>query len=465
MAESGKNPASLRRILVVDDDQVVRGALQKNLEKLGYETHIAEHGKAALLLLEGNQFDLVVSDIRMPEMDGLELTRIIKQSKKVPIILMTGFSEILETQAAHQLGADEFLAKPFKRQDLVDAIERCLGPTPQLQGEADLPEFCRLGLEDFISGKQIQYDIFVRLSDRRFVKVATGGEDLSVDRIRAYRSKGMSFLYLKREDFRKYVGFSLSLAKAALGNKQIAQEKKQNLLRHTGEILLERVQHDGLDKETCEGSAAFVEMVVEALSDDIDAFGLLEVLNSHTEHHYAHGVAVSYYSVLLAKAVGWNLPANRFKVALGGLFHDVGEKEIPPEILKRPRREWSVDEVRTFESHPLRGMEILSSVPTVPSDVAQIVKEHHEDCIAQGYPSRLKRNSIHPMARLVAVANVFCERVIHGPEGAGLPPNDALQRMSKLDKDRLDPQFFDALKKLFGFSERSFSDDGEAGWA
>lgn len=459
-----RDPVGARRLLLVDDEELVRTAIQKNLESLGYEVRTAPNGKVALDLLSWDPFDLVVTDIRMPEMDGLELLRAIKDSRSIPVVLMTGFSQILEAHEAYQLGADEFIAKPFARGELLAAIERCLGPTPKL-GTDESADYCRIGIEDFLSGRQIQFDIFIRLSEQRYVKVATCGEDLTLERVRAYRSKGVHYLHLRRDDFRKYVGFSLALTKAVKDNRAISAEKKRHLLRHTGELILERVRLDGLAEETTEASMAFVEMAVEIVSDDADVFGLLEALNSHVNHAYAHGVAVSFYSVLLAKAVGWNLPANRFKVALGALLHDVGEKELAPELLSQPRHQWTANDVTAFESHPVRGMNLLNQIRSLPGDIALIVKQHHEDCLAQGFPSRLKRAHIHPMARLVAVADLFCRFVVKGPAGPGISVQYALERMAEQSADRLDPQFFAALKSLFAFAPSPVGDGGERGWA
>ena len=87
----------MNRILLVDDDEIFRKALQKNLENLGFEVNPAQNGKEAVEVLQRTTFDLVISDIRMPEMDGIELTKYIKANLKLPIILITGFAEILET--------------------------------------------------------------------------------------------------------------------------------------------------------------------------------------------------------------------------------------------------------------------------------------------------------------------------------------------------------------------------------
>jgi putative nucleotidyltransferase with HDIG domain len=233
------------------------------------------------------------------------------------------------------------------------------------------------------------------------------------------------------------------------GAQSIAREKKLNLLKHTGEILLEQMRHEGVDDEAYLGSTAFVQATIDTLGDDPAILALLEILNQHADFVYAHSVGVSLYGVMLAHKADWTLPANKFKVAAGGLFHDIGLKEIDRGILTRPRREWSADEVRLYESHPLRGLDLLKPIRSVPADVLRIVHEHHEDCLGHGFPRHLRRTAIHPMAKLISVANAFCELVIGGPHRQAISPRMAIAQMEASGAGRFDPAFMDALARLF----------------
>src|SRR5690606_6582049 len=98
-----------KRILLVDDDPNFRPALEATLRALGFTVTTAVNGREAYAILQSSLHDAVVSDIRMPEMDGVELTRLIKQRGRVPVVLMTGFSDLVETRDAFNYGADEFI--------------------------------------------------------------------------------------------------------------------------------------------------------------------------------------------------------------------------------------------------------------------------------------------------------------------------------------------------------------------
>lgn len=116
------------KILIVEDSEDFKNLLRDFLTKQGIEVVNTSNGKEALKILDNTQLDLVLSDIRMPEMDGVVLLKKIKEKQpSLPVILMTGFSHILETETAHSLGASDFISKPFDLKDLLLIIKKNTG--------------------------------------------------------------------------------------------------------------------------------------------------------------------------------------------------------------------------------------------------------------------------------------------------------------------------------------------------
>ena len=127
MSEAG------RKILVVDDEQGMRIELFQALIGEGYAVSVAENGRMALDLLEREPVSLVVTDIKMPEMDGLELLRRVKAvGPAVPVVIMTGFATVDSAISAMKLGAFDYLLKPFPLEVLRETVARALdvGATP-----------------------------------------------------------------------------------------------------------------------------------------------------------------------------------------------------------------------------------------------------------------------------------------------------------------------------------------------
>jgi putative nucleotidyltransferase with HDIG domain len=445
-----------KRILIVDDDYYFRTVLEKNLIRRGHRAGCAENAKNAQQIIGLEEYDLVISDIRMPDMDGIELLKWIKANHpKIPVILMTGFSEIEETHQAVELGASGFLAKPFKTEDLIETIAACFPAEAGLpeNGDADLdPQFSRISLDDFVSGHQIKFDIYIRITAKKYIKIAHGGENLPADRIQAYKKKNITFLHMRKEDFRKYLSFNLKVSHLVTHSKSIEHQKKINFLRHTTEVMLQNLYTTELTRDDFVQAGALVENAVSLLSDDSDAAELLASLSGHTDHLYAHSVGVSLYASLIGKALGWSSPAIVFKLSLGGLLHDVGKKEIAREILDRPRKDLKPEEIAILERHTLRGAQILGALPCVPTDIVQIAHEHHENCMGFGYPLGLKKMKIHPFARVVAVADEFCKLALKNPNSPnGMPAHEAIQQIISLNAEYYDREALNALMKIFGY--------------
>jgi len=123
----------MARVLVIDDDRAICAVVRMLLERSGHETVTAENGRRGLKILETSDFDLLIIDIFMPEMDGLETIRLVRQSKPaMPIIVMSGGAQEVGAMPdflpmATKLGAIESVRKPFKPEALIAAVASCLG--------------------------------------------------------------------------------------------------------------------------------------------------------------------------------------------------------------------------------------------------------------------------------------------------------------------------------------------------
>lgn len=451
----------MSKILLVEDDDYFRSVLKMILEKEGFSVAEAPDGAAAQHILGiSPDIDLVLSDIRMPNMDGMALLKWVKETKKTPVILMTGFSEILAIKDGDALGADGFLPKPFEPEDILGAIHRCLGAPKEAKTAQDLVNvddmYCPVAVEDFVMGSQIPYAIYIRFSETKYVKVANQGEDMTPERVNSYKEKGLSHLYLTKDDFRKYVGLVMTLAQAVKSSKSIAPAKKKAFLAQTGTIISEKLYVHDLDQETFAQAKSYLEMATSVLTDNGDALNLLMMLNEHADFLYAHSLGVSMYSTLIARQMRWTLPQNLFKVSMGGLLHDIGKKELDRELITKARKDLTPAEISLLETHPTRGMEILLQLGDVPSDVVQIAAQHHEQASGYGFPLGLKKNKIHPCARVIAVADAFCNAALENPKSKGMSGADAIRHMATFHKDALDPMHFAALIRLYKLDPAEF---------
>jgi DNA-binding NtrC family response regulator len=115
-------------VLVVDDDERIRQLLMDTLSALGYNTIGAPDGNEALSILKKRNIDLVIADIRMPQMNGIDLLKAIKNSQPaLPVLIITGYDYNYAMDQAMEAGADGFLAKPFRIGKIEELMRNVLG--------------------------------------------------------------------------------------------------------------------------------------------------------------------------------------------------------------------------------------------------------------------------------------------------------------------------------------------------
>ena len=143
------------RILVVDDDLVNVKLLRANLEVRGYEVLAAMDGTEALETVEREQPDLIILDIMMPKMDGIEVCRRLREWSQVPIIMLSGRGDIADKVECLNLGADDYLAKPFGVEELIARVRAVLRRTEAVGAVPAQPSFTCNNIEINFSQRRI----------------------------------------------------------------------------------------------------------------------------------------------------------------------------------------------------------------------------------------------------------------------------------------------------------------------
>lgn len=438
-----------KKILVVEDDQFFRETICDLLQKK-FDVKEASSGKAAVEILSIADFDLVLSDIQMPGMTGIELLEWAQKNKPTPFIIMTGFSLLLETKTAFDLGAKGFVSKPFKSAELMTTIDSIIGEQVQIEVAEIQPkqEYCKVSIDEFVARPKIDFDVFIKLSETKIIRLAHKGEELPTERVQHYKDKGVKYLHILKDDFGKLVDFNINLTRIIKDRNDISIAKKLNFIKYTGEVIMEKVFVVGLDKQSFTDGQNFLNMSLGVICESKEHLDLLDALNSNSDQVYAHSLGVALYSVMVAKKLGFEANSVLFKIMMAGLYHDIGKKEIDRELLEKPRQLLNQQERKIFETHVIRSQEILMHVNGVPEEVAQIVSEHHEDMTGNGYPFNKAVKFQHPLSRILQAVNIFMELVVKaGSEHmTGLA---AVGHIEKLYDNRVDKKVLAALKSVF----------------
>jgi two-component system, OmpR family, response regulator len=114
------------RILLVEDDATLLQVLKYNLEKEGYEVSTADDGVRALDAARKDKPDLIVLDVMLPGLDGFEVCRILRKETSMPILMLTAKADIVDKVVGLELGADDYITKPFNMRELIARIKAML---------------------------------------------------------------------------------------------------------------------------------------------------------------------------------------------------------------------------------------------------------------------------------------------------------------------------------------------------
>lgn len=144
-----------QNILVIDDDKNIREVVKLYLRKEGYEITEAADGAIGVDLFFGKQYDLVILDIMMPVQDGIETIKQIRAKSNVPVIMLTAKGETFDKVLALELGADDYIVKPFDPKELVARVKAVIRRSNQ-EDKSDILEYPNLKID--MQNYQVMYE-------------------------------------------------------------------------------------------------------------------------------------------------------------------------------------------------------------------------------------------------------------------------------------------------------------------
>jgi putative nucleotidyltransferase with HDIG domain len=437
--ESQRSP----RILVVDDEAVIRDILADFLAMEGFEVRTAPDGAAALAELTGSPYDLVLSDLKMPNMGGIELLdAIAAHAPQVVTIIMTGFGTVETAIDAMKRGAYDYIMKPFKMEEVVHTVRRGL-ERRKLAAE-------NLRLKEVLSLYKVSEAIAASLSLDEVMRTVTDAalHEVNADVVLVLIDDGSGKL-VERSRVRN-PGFLTSLEDAAFGElapgKLAMHFALDRRLRVHGERCLpffavapERAPSSMLvtqltmasrtigyiaaisfspNRSFDEGQRKLLSIVSDRAAAAIENAklyenlkatfsqtikGLANAIDKMDRYTAGHSIRVAAYAQLLAIKLG--LPEEQVEIVRqAALMHDIGKIGCVMNLNKPgilTDREYDA-----FKRHPGFGREILEPIeflsPLIPG-----VHFHHERWDGQGYPLGLSAQEIPLIARIISVADAY----------------------------------------------------------
>lgn len=329
------------------------------------------------------------------------------------------------------------MSKASDKTEKVDATE--------IESSAMIP----VPISEFIVGNKVPVNLYVRLSDTKFVLIAKAGQATNKDQLRSYSGKEIQYLWARQGDYNKIAQQSIALAGIVLNKKDVSLVQKAGLLTAASQTVFTQFDHMGISIEMYNNAKQITEAMVAMCEAHRDLSELFESLKNCSDTLLGHSLAVAGTSVMIGTAMGWEKKLTLEKLSLGGMLHDIGKKTLPPDLLKKPLAQMTPEEVSHWETHPYRGMQLVLSLGIVPDDIVSIIYEHHENSLGQGFPQRIRDVKIHPLAKVVGLADQFVNLTIANPNcPTPKNPREAIMYIEHTMGQPFNREVFKALKKL-----------------
>ncbi len=264
------------------------------------------------------------------------------------------------------------------------------------------------------------------------------GDKLASEKISNFDRKAPEAFFILSADRPNYQKF----VRDGLLSSTLDTKQKALILRESTMVLVEELFERPDIEQALHDARGVVEDFVSFMESDAEAMANLIGLSSHDFYTYNHSLDVSIYSLGLGQAVGFRDHELK-ELGLGGLFHDIGKRYIPLEIITK-NGPLSDSEWLQMQKHPQFGLMILNEHRST-ENIKACAFEHHESMQGNGYPQRLTAAEIHPMARVVAVADTYDALTTKRSYNDPMRPTDAIALMSGKLNGRYDPEVMRAL--------------------
>ena len=397
-----------KRILIVDDEADLAESIQSFLTLQGYEAHFATAAKQAILKYKQQPYDLVISDVLMPEQDGvdfyLEIKDILK-SNKSSFIFMSSSISAMSAPNAYDLEVDEFILKPFNLAELKTMVDLVLR---QADAKVQESKFFRVLLQDYIQSSVNLFDVYLNI-DSHYMCLAKKGQELSSVRLQNYQRKGLEYIYLAAEDYTKYMEMQFAISNR-VATKPLEHVKKIKLYTHLTKTISTSAYGHHMNAEIFKKALTSFENYSQISFDNDEIFNVLEGISKENMDVTVRASQISFLATAVAIHWKWTNPKILGKIAMAGLLCDVGLSSTP-NLFGKNRGELTNENAKHYENHPHLSFEMLSAFKNIPEEVLLVAQQHHEDESGLGFPLQLAKEKQHPFSRLIHAVVEFLDHV------------------------------------------------------
>ena len=474
-------PDERPRVLIVDDEKFIRDILADFLGMEGYIVRTAEDGAAALEELGNAHYDLIISDLKMPRMGGIELLDALGNAAPNTLtVIMTGFGTVETAIDAMKRGAYDYILKPFKVEEVIRVVQRGIDKQRLSAENIRLREAVSLyTVSEAIAASLSLEEVLATIGDTALHElkgdvVSTwldDGEGGYFERQRLGLAPAVgaspaavgvapvqSGVFAPQAFVDHYAAFSALLEQGGKGSRFFASppglplvslvsvplRMKTRLLGWIGVASFTKQKrfNEGHRKLlSIVGSRAAAAIENARLYEDLRATfqqtiqGLARAIDKMDRYTAGHSERVAMYATYLANRLGLSADVVEI-VRQSALMHDIGKIGCVMNLNKPGKL--TQEEYEVFKKHPTYGRDILDPIkflhPLIPG-----VHLHHERWDGRGYPLGLKGNDVPLIARIISVADTYDAMTSDRAYRRALPHEVAVGEIDRCSSTQFDP--------------------------
>ncbi len=463
-------------VLIIDDEEFIRQLSRDVLIKSHYNVQTASDGKDGIRLLENNKFDLILTDIKMPNINGLDFIRHVRaNNKEIPIIVITGHGTLDIAINSLRLGAQGFIFKPFTPAELRNAVAEALEKTrllsENIRMRALMPlfEVSKEIIGEVDPKRLLKLIVDIAVKETRADKVCLALIDEATGKLNVKEFYGLSPNFIRDiEDIysENIAGLIFKEKKPFLITPEVKLPREFEKVRDIegvssgiyvpltirgniiGILSISRISSmhpftpsevelvsvlGGQAAAAIENARLYEKLEQSYLSMMVALSCVVEARDLYTDKHMKD---IAEYSVAIANKLGLS-DVDIEDIRKAALLHDLGKISVPDHILMKPGK-LSKEEMDVIKKHPSTGAKIIK--PVEPLKHAREIIKHHQECFnGTGYPEGLQGDNIPLGARIIAVADAFGAMTTDRPYRKALSIGEAVKELEKYSGTQFDP--------------------------
>ncbi|MEE2962509.1 MAG: HD domain-containing phosphohydrolase [Myxococcota bacterium] len=467
-------------LVIVEDEPIIRELLEECLGEAGFRTFSTGLPRQALKFIEQNEVSLILTDLKLPEMSGIDLFREVRKNKSELVgILMTGYGTVESAIEAMKLGVYDYLLKPFKPDQIVNLIRRALRQRVLESENKSLRELVGVyEMSEALSNTeplQEQIEIIAAVVDD-----SIGVEGVRIQMLNANGYQWVDTFCTEPRVLEVEIDSDVIIPKLLEGESIVCNDvgELQGVLRKPKmdghclqALMIVPIRLRGKTvgalsvygytpgREFNESNRRALSVLASRAGNAIETDrmyrelrttiqgtleGLTRALEAKDPYTYGHSDRVAIYGRITAEAMGLGSVMTD-TVEHGGRMHDIGKIGIPAAELNLPRK-LTPEEYALLKTHPEQGRRIIEPIQFL-RHLVPCVYHHHESWDGRGYPAGLRADEIPIEARILAVADTYDAMTTDRPYRQAMPHGMAIRELVRCAGRQFDPAVVVAFQR------------------